>query len=621
MLTDDLNPLQSVLFVLRTHLQLSQYSKELVEFRTTHTQQWQFVTRIQHKLIGNCKCGVKKRVKVGKNPKQTTSSKIHPKTAEMRLRRQSIFSDCKSKLEIDIRFRDWQTKPCKSWPTKVHLIWTHNHPLKSTKNQSLRPEAMAKFLRLFAQGHNPASALRQYLNDPDLDKMGDIEDILRDRSIVPDYQLVARLYNRRDSFEGLDVPQQIKCLGEKYHKNYQQFGETSQTSDEQSEISGMTDAYWNKGQTSKDPSQENQLNSEDLTQQNLDDISQENNPNPEDLFLETHISNEESSHEKDQNIELTYQKGPTQNDSLQRKSILCPPNLLKETSVQHLIHENDRLTQENKHLRGKLTQVSQQLALVLKEKEKLFKKLTTTLEKTKHMLLPEDLEDIAVEDLTHVEDIQDIQEVEDMELEVWSDGHFINISDPQAQMNSSQAQPSTTVEQSQACTSQLKTCASITPSNLTDIKIDTTSNHFSGQLENGSFEPSNDRKSENSLDSHNEISKTNFKFFCGICKEGFVTKVALVHHSSRHKIETVVCQFCGVKINKARIYDHIRRCHSEKMFNCTECGAKFYSKARLNRHKYIHSNAKPFMCEMCGAGFVERYLLRDHCKKCHGIQN
>ena len=169
-------------------------------------------------------------------------------------------------------------------------------------------------------------------------------------------------------------------MGGKYHKNYLQFKKTSQTNDEQSEISCMTDAYLNKGQTSKEPSQENQVNSEDLAQPNIDNSSQENNQNPEDLYLETHISVEESSREKDQDIEPTSQKGTTQTDSLKGKSKMGH-HLLKEVSVQHLIQENDKLTQENKHLRDKLTQVSQQLALVLKEKEKLFKKLTTTVEK------------------------------------------------------------------------------------------------------------------------------------------------------------------------------------------------------------------------------------------------
>ena len=51
---------------------------------------------------------------------------------------------------------------------------------------------------------------------------------------------------------------------------------------------------------------------------------------------------------------------------------------------------------------------------------------------TKHILLPEDLEDIAVEDLTHVEHIQEVEDMQD--VEVSSDGHFIEISDPQAQV-------------------------------------------------------------------------------------------------------------------------------------------------------------------------------------------
>ena len=173
------------------------------------------------------------------------------------------------------------------------------------------------------------------------------------------------------------------------------------------------------------------------------------------------------------------------------------------------------------------------------------------------------------------------------------------------QINSSQAHPSPTVQQSQACTSQLKPCASTTPSNLTDVKLDKSSNCSSGQMENG-----------------DKTSKTDIKFFCGICKEGFVTKVALIHHSSKHKIKTAVCQLCGVEIIKARLTIHMKRFHSERQFKCTECDARFHVKEDLTRHKYIHSpHAKPFLCEMCGAGFIQSYLLKDHCKKFHGIHN
>ena len=47
-------------------------------------------------------------------------------------------------------------------------------------------EVQAKFLELFAKGHNPESALKEYLNDPRLDLLGDPEKTItaRERNLV-----------------------------------------------------------------------------------------------------------------------------------------------------------------------------------------------------------------------------------------------------------------------------------------------------------------------------------------------------------------------------------------------------------------------------------------------------
>ena len=49
-------------------------------------------------------------------------------------------------------------------------------------------EVQQKFLELFKKGHNPSSALKEYLSDPALDLLGDPEKTVADHSIVPGYR-------------------------------------------------------------------------------------------------------------------------------------------------------------------------------------------------------------------------------------------------------------------------------------------------------------------------------------------------------------------------------------------------------------------------------------------------
>ena len=90
------------------------------------------------------------------------------------------------------QLRDFHFRSSDRWfkthPTVVKLRWTHNHALddaNSLKYRDPSEEVQAVFLQLFSVGHNPKSALTHYLNDPELDKLGDPEKTAADTSIIP----------------------------------------------------------------------------------------------------------------------------------------------------------------------------------------------------------------------------------------------------------------------------------------------------------------------------------------------------------------------------------------------------------------------------------------------------
>ena len=81
------------------------------------------------------------------------------------------------------------------YPTLVRLYWCHNHSLDDPKYLGFKEmsiEVQTKFLEMFKTGHTPGSAIREYLNDPALDLLGDPEQTVSDNSIVPSYKSLRR---------------------------------------------------------------------------------------------------------------------------------------------------------------------------------------------------------------------------------------------------------------------------------------------------------------------------------------------------------------------------------------------------------------------------------------------
>ncbi|XP_045616302.1 zinc finger protein 721 [Procambarus clarkii] len=102
-------------------------------------------------------------------------------------------------------------------------------------------------------------------------------------------------------------------------------------------------------------------------------------------------------------------------------------------------------------------------------------------------------------------------------------------------------------------------------------------------------------------------------FECELCEDTFTTKSALKSHTKVHdEVKNYKCQICyGVFSDDLQLRIHFQK-HKDKCYECSECGDKFITAARLKRHQMIHSGERPFQCEECGISFREETTLRAH---------
>ncbi|XP_071518527.1 uncharacterized protein [Panulirus ornatus] len=102
-------------------------------------------------------------------------------------------------------------------------------------------------------------------------------------------------------------------------------------------------------------------------------------------------------------------------------------------------------------------------------------------------------------------------------------------------------------------------------------------------------------------------------FECELCEDAFTTKSALKSHMKVHNgIKDHKCQACYAAFSdRMQLKIHMRK-HTEKFYDCTECGDRFITAPRLRRHQMIHTGERPYQCEECGVAFREETTLRAH---------
>ena len=107
-------------------------------------------------------------------------------------------------------------------------------------------------------------------------------------------------------------------------------------------------------------------------------------------------------------------------------------------------------------------------------------------------------------------------------------------------------------------------------------------------------------------------------FECPDCKKSFLQqKLLRKHFLSRHgDARSHVCPFCPTSFKrKDHLTRHVTDTHSlvGKLFDCSQCDAKFQSNERLRQHQRLHEDVGGFYeCDVCKERIVRLKNFKKH---------
>ncbi len=78
----------------------------------------------------------------------------------------------------------------------------------------------------------------------------------------------------------------------------------------------------------------------------------------------------------------------------------------------------------------------------------------------------------------------------------------------------------------------------------------------------------------------------------------------------------VVCQTCNKRVSQLYLVEHMRRHEGRFRYYCSLCKKGFLGKTHYVGHMNKHSNKRPFVCPKCGAGFLFKFHMTSHYMSC-----
>ena len=133
-------------------------------------------------------------------------------------------------------------------------------------------------------------------------------------------------------------------------------------------------------------------------------------------------------------------------------------------------------------------------------------------------------------------------------------------------------------------------------------------------------------KNSHTLNAHMVVHKNDRKrFHCDLCKSDYGTKQALKNHVMRahegQDFKTHQCSTCGKKFeSNARLLQHVNTKHNEsfKGVTCDICQKTYMSEKTLETHKrLVHEKIRDYVCEICAKSFQTPAYLKHHIAAVH----
>ncbi|XP_073964461.1 uncharacterized protein [Choristoneura fumiferana] len=110
-------------------------------------------------------------------------------------------------------------------------------------------------------------------------------------------------------------------------------------------------------------------------------------------------------------------------------------------------------------------------------------------------------------------------------------------------------------------------------------------------------------------------------FTCDYCKKTYRSLPQLKNHILwiHMNVRPHQCSWCGKRFyTPARLAEHTVVHTRERNFGCDICGAKLVSKMAAVYHRRRHTGEKPYKCEDCGDCFISASRRSEHAKRKHG---